>query len=105
MSESLSAYDTYSDIKLKSEQLVSESKGNILRLANVYGPGMSNKNVLSKIINKGNLNESINLYNGSSIRDFIWIDDAIQAIVKVIKSDQNDSIFNIGSGEVSPSKI
>ena len=59
---------------------------------------MSNKNVLSQIINKVNLQKEIHLDNGSSIRDFIWLNDVIEAIIKVIKSEIIDSTFNIGSG-------
>ena len=96
--ESITPTDLYSEIKLRSEKLVSESKGIILRLSNIYGPGMSNKNVLSQIINKVNLQKEIHLDNGSSIRDFIWLNDVIEAIIKVIKSEIIDSTFNIGSG-------
>ena len=99
VSDRIEPYDKYSEIKIKCENIVRKEKGNILRLSNIYGPGMSNKNVLSKIIEKVKNNEIIQLNNGSSIRDFIWIKDAIQAIFKFIELDIDNSIFNVGSGQ------
>ena len=37
--------------------------------------------------------------DGKQIRDFCYIQDAIEAIMKVIKSDKNNSFFNVGSGK------
>ena len=59
---------------------------------------MSKKNILSNIIRKLNNEKEIKVNNGFSIRDFIWVDDVIDAIIKVIEIDLNKSIFNVGSG-------
>jgi UDP-glucose 4-epimerase len=37
--------------------------------------------------------------DGSSIRDYIYIDDAIEATISVFKLNSKLKIFNIGSGE------
>tara|TARA_A100001011_G_scaffold277140_1_gene286794 strand:- start:1748 stop:2569 length:822 start_codon:yes stop_codon:yes gene_type:complete len=91
-------YDTYSVIKKSCENIVLQKKGFILRLSNIYGHGMSNKNVMSKIIKKVSNKELITLDNGCSVRDFIWIEDVFEAILKIIELDVDNYIYNIGSG-------
>tara|TARA_B100000212_G_scaffold342405_2_gene329383 strand:+ start:963 stop:1790 length:828 start_codon:yes stop_codon:yes gene_type:complete len=96
--EKVNYYDNYSKIKLKSENIILDHKGLVLRLSNLYGPGMSNKNVFSNVINQVKHSNSIKMLNGHSVRDFIWINDVNNVILKVIKSNLNKSIYNIGSG-------
>ncbi len=83
---------------MESENIVLKKNGTILRLSNIYGPEMSKKNVISKIIEKVSSEKVIKVNNGYSIRDFIWVDDVIEAIIKVIKLELQSSIFNVGSG-------
>ena len=41
------------------------------------------------------------LRNGSVMRDLLYVDDCIDAVLKLVVSpDAVDSIFNIGSGEI-----
>ena len=76
-----------------------------LRLSNVYGPSGFQENILKVSLNKmisNALNEKIILYNNqNSIRDFIFIDDVINAIILAMKNikklDQN--YYYIGSGK------
>ena len=96
--EKVSIYDNYSKIKIKSEEIILDNKGIVFRLSNLYGPGMSNKNVLSKIIKQVKYKNSIKMFNGNSVRDFVWINDVNNAILKAIVSNTKESIFNIGSG-------
>ncbi len=53
-----------------------------LRFGNVYGPGSGNKNsVVAKFIKQAIKGETLEIYGGGSqTRDFIYIDDLIQAI-------------------------
>jgi UDP-glucose 4-epimerase len=37
--------------------------------------------------------------NGSMIRDYIYIEDAIDATIAVLESKSHDTVFNVGSGE------
>mgnify|MGYP001262794230 CR=1 FL=1 len=96
--EKVNFYDNYSKIKIKSEEIILDNKGIVFRLSNLYGPGMSNKNVLSKIIKQVKYKNSIKMFNGNSVRDFVWINDVNNAILKAIVSNTKESIFNIGSG-------
>lgn len=53
-----------------------------LRFGNVYGPGSGHKNsVVAKFIRQAIRGETLEIYgNGNQTRDFIYIDDLIQAI-------------------------
>jgi len=55
----------------------------VLRFGNVYGPGSKNKeSVVAKFIKLAINGEAINIYgDGSQTRDFIFIDDLIQAVL------------------------
>lgn len=75
-----------------------------LRYQNVYGPGQSLKNpytgilsIFSTRIKNGN---DINIFeDGLESRDFVYIDDVVEATFRAIKFDQaNDQVFNVGTG-------
>lgn len=54
-----------------------------------------------KFVNNILRNKKINVFNkGSHARDFTYIDDAVDAIYRIIKSKKNTNheIYNIGSG-------
>jgi len=80
-----------------------------LRFSNVYGPGSYNKNsVIAKFIKKIISGKKFEIYgDGNQTRDFIYIDDLIEAIIKTsiiknisggifqIATSREDSINNI----------
>lgn len=73
-------------------------KYTILRLFNVYGPGMKN-GVIYHFIKNMLLNRSVTIYgNGEQTRDFIYVEDVSEAIYSAM-SRSRDSIYNIGSGQ------
>lgn len=74
------------------------------RYQNVYGPGQSLKNpytgilsIFSTIIKNNN---SINIFeDGKESRDFVYIDDIVEATVLGIEKDEaNFESFNVGTG-------
>lgn len=73
----------------------------ILRLANVYGPGMqqTTRSVIYNCIKSIQANKPIIVNgNGKQMRDFIYVDDIIQAITKSIyNKTHNFLIINICS--------
>ena len=72
----------------------------ILRLSNVYGPN-KRTGVIYNFINvlKKN-NEIIILNDGKQTRDFIYIDDAVDGIIKVIENlPKGIEIFNISTSK------
>ncbi|MBS3056976.1 MAG: GDP-mannose 4,6-dehydratase [Candidatus Aenigmarchaeota archaeon] len=71
------------------------------RLTNIYGPKHQMKHgeqgILNFFIRKAMDNETITLFNGAQKRDFLYIDDCINALIKLSQSKYND-VFNVGCG-------
>jgi len=89
--------DIYSQTKLENEQRVINAGGSIVRLANVIGPGMASNNVLSDIRAQLHVPGSVTVRDGSPVRDFVWVNDVVQALTALIQS-RVTGIFNIGTG-------
>ena len=99
------ADDIYSIAKLENEDRVLSLGGIVVRFSNVIGNGMSKNNVLSDIIRQLSKQTSITIRNIKPIRDFILIDDVVDAIVRLIQKETS-GVFNIGSGiETSVSQL
>ena len=78
--------------------------GVAFRYQNVYGPGQSLKNpytgilsIFSTQIKNGN---GINIFeDGKESRDFVYIDDVVDATILGIEKDEaNNQVFNVGTG-------
>jgi len=91
------ANDIYSQSKLEREELFVNYNGVIARLSNLYGAGMSPENVISKIIKQVPRGGGIKVWNDKPIRDFLWIDDAVDALVEMALG-KSKGIFNVASG-------
>jgi len=100
----------YSITKRTAEQLLisyCETFGiqwRILRLGNVLGKDdkkvSKKKNALQYLINEIRENRDIDLYDGGDLyRDYIHVDDVVQAINLVIERAPAGEIYNIGNGE------
>ncbi len=89
--------DTYTRIKLTSERAVLDSGGAVVRLSNLYGPGMAAGNVLNHILGQLVSGRAITMHSLDPIRDFLWVDDAAQAVCAIAKN-KSKGIFNVGSG-------
>ena len=74
----------------------------IIRLANPYGPYQRPNGVLGAVTTftyKALKGDEITVYgDGSVVRDFIYIDDAIRAIMKIINGENKHRTFNLGCG-------
>lgn len=70
----------------------------ITRSSNNYGP-FQHKEKLIPVVIKSILNKKkIPIYgNGNQIREWIYVEDNVDAIFKIIKSGKRNSIYNIGS--------
>ena len=103
----ITVYDLHK--KFAEQKLLDAANKNIinlviLRLANVYGPSLiesksNDRGILSKITKMKFEGKQIHVYgNGAYLRDYIYIDDVINAflIVSIIKTDSN--VFNVASG-------
>ena len=54
-------------------------------MTNIYGPGMSQNNVMSDILMQLNSNR-IKLKNLYANRDFLWVDDALTQSYLLVKN-------------------
>jgi UDP-glucose 4-epimerase len=70
-----------------------------LRFANVYGPLSKHKNsVVAKFLKQAFSGETLEIYgDGSQTRDFVYIDDLIQAIILSVKSDIGGEVFQVAT--------
>jgi len=70
-----------------------------LRFGNVYGPGSKHKSsVIAKFIKQALNGETLEIYgDGNQTRDFIFIDDLINAIMLSVKADVGGEVFQIAT--------
>lgn len=72
----------------------------ILRLYLVYGPYQDANRVIPITILNALKNKKFNCSNGQQLRDFTYIEDVIDAIIKVLKNKKSSGqIINIGNGK------
>ncbi|MGB9365909.1 MAG: NAD-dependent epimerase/dehydratase family protein [Xanthobacteraceae bacterium] len=75
----------------------------ILRVTNPFGPfqgTVKNQGIVAMLIARGLAGQSIEIWgDGSAVRDFVYIDDVVDAL-ELASRDQSDfKIFNVGRGE------
>lgn len=77
----------------------------IVRLYLVYGPYQDPNRVIPFTIINSILNNKFNCSEGNQSRDFLYIDDLVDGIIKILtkKNDLSGEIINLGSGK--PTKI
>lgn len=75
----------------------------IIRLANPYGPYQRPNGVLGVVTTftyKALKNEEIVVYgDGTVVRDFIYIDDAVRGILNIVQYSGEYKLFNLGQGK------
>ena len=75
----------------------------VLRVANPFGPyqtAIKNQGVIAAFVEQALLGKNIEMWgDGNVIRDYIFIDDVIDALVLAASHDGVGRIFNIGSGQ------
>jgi nucleoside-diphosphate-sugar epimerase len=97
----------YAWSKLYGEQLVSQHCNNngishhILRLGHIYGPGEEHFNkVIPNTIKQLLQNNTVDRYGrGLEIRSYLYVKDAVEAIVKSLNLNQNTGVINIAADE------
>ena len=70
-----------------------------LRFGNVYGPRSTHKgSVVAKFIKQALAGETLVIYgDGSQTRDFIYIDDLVDAILAAAKADAGGEVFQVAT--------
>jgi UDP-glucose 4-epimerase len=75
----------------------------VLRVANPFGPlqtTQKNQGVIAAFVSRMVSGESMEIWgDGSVVRDFIYVDDVVDALEAVIGDDGSERVFNIGSGQ------
>lgn len=97
----MDADDLYTLSKLTGERLCLSSgkQTKIIRLSNVVGKDDSNINFLSSIINTIKKEKAVLLQQSlSSSKDFVFIDDVVDAILKIVFSGKHQ-LYNVASGQ------
>ena len=101
-----STFSVYGKAKLLSTKfLIDLNKkknfpSSIIRLYLVYGPNQDANRVVPITIKNALDNKKFDCSSGSQYRDFTYIDDVVDAILKLLKSKKtNGEIINIGSGQ------
>tara|TARA_Y100000590_G_scaffold470773_1_gene670022 strand:- start:10767 stop:11675 length:909 start_codon:yes stop_codon:yes gene_type:complete len=96
----------YGKSKYKATKfLLKEFKNNkfpvtILRFYQVYGPGQDENRFIPIIINSCLKKKNFPCSNARQFRDFLYIDDAIRAVMKCLKhKESKGKIFNISTGK------
>ena len=107
-SEKLNINNTNSKSKFECEKLVLQAGGVVARLSNIYGPGMSKKNIISDILKQIKVKgiDSINIIDGSPIRDMIHISDVTSCLLSMTTQPLLSlGRFLEGTGSVASSYI
>ena len=92
----------YAATKLSSE-IIAKALGNIsiIRPANIFGPGSLTKgSVIAAWCREAIRHGTITVHGGAQLRDFIYIDDIIDAIFKVSVADTGT--YEAGTGIARP---
>ncbi len=95
----------YSSSKMGAENILyaaNQTHGlqfNITRCCNVYGPRQpTNRNLIPKAIKQTINNQMMPIYgDGSHMREYIYVDDKINAIMTILHKGKINQIYNIGS--------
>jgi len=96
----------YATTKLVAENLVRDYasefklKTDILRISNVYGPDSPPSTVVGRILQMARERQPLSVRSREPVRDFIYIDDVVNAMAVLIESERGDGcrVFNVSSG-------
>ena len=96
--QDISTIKNYAKSKIFLETETINNNGMVLRLSNIYGKGMSEKNIFNKIYSQILQNQNnILIQNITAIRDYLYIDDLCEIFMKIILGKVQNKIFNVGT--------
>jgi UDP-glucose 4-epimerase len=104
--DSLRPIDVYGYSKLWTEELAGSFAARtgtavgIARLFNVFGPGETNAHFIPSLVCQLKAGEPVRLGNLSSKRDYVFVDDAADALLRLARycNDGQSATLNVGSG-------
>jgi len=72
----------------------------IIRNSNTFGPGQDKDYLIPTLILEGLTKGQIEIWDPRVIRDFLYIDNCVEALIKVVESESAvNEIMNLGSGQ------
>ena len=94
----------YTGSKLAAEFLVrahtpGRLRGSVVaRLSNVYGPGVGENTVMGRLMGQAARKEALHVLDERPVRDFIHVDDAVEALVRLADIDTPESqVVNVST--------
>jgi UDP-glucose 4-epimerase len=104
--DALGPIDVYGYSKFWAEELSRDFAAHtgaalgIARLFNVYGPGETNPHFIPSVICQLRARQSLRLGNLSSKRDYVFVDDVADALLRLAHhcNDGQSATLNVGSG-------
>ncbi len=92
----------YEKSKLAAEQVCREGRGArellIFRCVNIVGPGQTDKAVIPVLFKRALAGETLKIFGPrQSVLQLLFVEDAIDAFIKVIEKGNVSGIFNIAS--------
>ncbi len=103
-SSQVSGANEYGKSKLAMEQVLinSEIRSTILRISNAYGPGQRlnrGQGVIGTWLSQVLDGNPISVFGSlDNVRDFVFIDDVVSAVISGINHSAKSDVYNIGSG-------
>ena len=95
-----SASKASADLLIKSYIRTYKLPAIIIRPSNCYGPWQYPEKLIPLAILKLLKNEKVPVYgDGKNIREWLYVEDCAEAILKVLKKGKIGEIYNVGSGE------
>ena len=70
----------------------------ILRPFNVYGPGQSDRFLIPSLVRQARSGGIVEIKDASPRRDYVYVEDVVNAIVKAAERKDGYGVFNIGTG-------
>ena len=83
--------------KLACEHQILNSGHVVVRLANVFGPGMTRHTVIDDILRQVPGNGPVRVADPTPVRDYVWIGDVATGLSDIV-AGVADGVFNLGTG-------
>lgn len=100
----INPHNAYTESKYLGERLCkfycnrSDLNLTILRPFNIFGKSMREGFLIANLINSVKTGKKLTIVNKDSKRDFLYVDDFVDLILKIKDYDFKFEIFNVGSG-------
>lgn len=98
----------YAESKVASESVVLGTGGIVVRCFNIIGPGQAASFALPAFscqlaqIERGEIEPVLSVGNLEVWRDFVHLEDAVEAYAVVLERGEPGEVYNLGTGEARP---